>query len=126
MAMKRRKQIHALEQGIRPAIYLRVSTAEQADSGLGLAAQETRCTAMCAAKGWPSPVIYKDEGISGTLGRENRPGLDMLLMALDAGSVNAVVVLDLSRLGRNVQLVSGLIQQFDEHDVLFVSCKESF
>ena len=110
----------------RPAIYLRVSTAEQADSGLGLAAQLARCKAMCDAKGWPPAVVYQDEGISGTLGPDKRPGLGLLLAAIVAGQVNAVVVLDLSRLGRNVQLIAGMIEDFDDRGVAFVSCKENF
>ena len=111
---------------IRPAIYLRVSTAEQADSGLGLAAQAARCAAMCEAKGWPAAVVYQDEGISGTLGPDKRPGLGLMLGAIVAGQINAVVVLDLSRLGRNVQLIAGMIEDFDDRGVAFVSCKENF
>ena len=113
-------------QTIQPAIYLRVSTQEQADSGLGLAAQAARCTGVCAAKGWPDAIIFKDDGISGTLGPEKRPGLQMMLAAIDAGTVNAVIVLDLSRLGRNVQLIAGMIEDFEDRGVAFVSCKENF
>lgn len=111
---------------ITPAIYVRVSTQEQADSGLGLAAQETRCTAQIAAKGWDGARVYRDEGISGTLGRDKRPGLDALLTAVERGEINAIIVLDLSRLGRSVRLVTEMIEQFESAGVTFVSCKESF
>lgn len=94
---------------MHPAIYLRVSTQEQADSGLGLAAQQARCLAMADAKGWPIPVIYADEGVSGTRGREKRPRLDLLMQAVEAGTINAVIVLDLTRLARRTQPVLSLI-----------------
>lgn len=122
----RRKRASAPATTISPAIYLRVSTQEQADSGLGLAAQEARCKGVCTAKGWPDAVIYHDDGISGTLGADKRPGLQLMLSAIEAGQVNAVIVLDLSRLGRNVQLIAGLIEDFEDRDVAFVSCKENF
>ena len=110
----------------RPAIYLRVSTQEQADSGLGLAAQEARCKALCAVKGWPDAVIYADEGISGTLGPDKRPQLGLLLAAIDAGQISAVIVLDLSRLGRTVKIITSLVETFEAAGVAFVSVKESF
>jgi site-specific DNA recombinase len=122
----RKKRTSAPATAMSPAIYLRVSTQEQADSGLGLAAQETRCKGVCAAKGWPDAVIYKDDGISGTLGPDKRPQLGLMLAAIAAGQINAVIVLDLSRLGRNVQLIAGLIEDFEDRDVAFVSCKENF
>lgn len=122
-----RKLRHTIQETVTyPAIYLRVSTDEQADSGLGLAAQEARCRALCDAKGWTDPVIYKDEGISGTFEREKRPGLDMLLAAVEAGTINAVIVLDLSRLGRKVTLVIETIETLEARNAVFVSCKESF
>ena len=124
--MKNKRRSNTLPLAIQPAIYLRVSTQEQADSGLGLAAQEARCKGVCAAKGWPDAVIYKDDGISGTLGPDKRPGLGLMLAAIEAGTVNAVIVLDLSRLGRNVQLIAGMIEDFEDRDVAFVSCKENF
>lgn len=123
---QRRRRASASTETVQPAIYLRVSTQEQADSGLGLAAQQARCKGVCAAKGWPDAVMYQDEGISGTLGPDKRPGLQAMLAAIEAGQVSAVIVLDLSRLGRNVQLIAGLIEDFEDRGVAFVSCKENF
>lgn len=112
---------------IRPAIYLRVSTDEQADSGLGIAAQRARCEAQALVKGWPAPAEYKDEGISGTIAPgPRRPGLAQLLVDVAAGLVNAVIVLDLSRLARSVKLVTSTIDELDAAGAAFVSCKENF
>lgn len=111
---------------IRPAIYLRVSTSEQADSGLGMAAQQARCMAMADAKGWPTPVIFADDGLSGTMSRAKRPQLDMLLSAVQAGTINAVIVLDLTRLARDIRLILEYVDLLRTCGATFVSCKESF
>lgn len=126
MARKPAKaDVHAVT--ISPAVYLRVSTDEQADSGLGIAAQLARCGAQCTAKGWPAPAIYKDEGISGTIAPgPKRPALARLLADVASGQVNAVVVLDLSRLARNVKLILSMIDELDAAGAVFVSCKENF
>lgn len=110
-------------------IYLRVSTDEQATSGLGIGDQLERCRAAAVARGWTvAPEhIYRDEGISGTIAPgPKRPGLAALLEAVKAGAVRAVIVLDLSRLARSVKLVLGMIDDFDQAGIAFVSCKENF
>ena len=111
---------------VKPAVYLRVSTDEQAASGLGLAAQEARGRAMCQAKGWPDPVLYADEGISGTLWRDRRPALDMMLSAVESGTINAVIVLDLTRVARRASLIHNILDFLSAHNAVFVSCKENF
>lgn len=127
MARKPAKSSDSSADAIRPAVYLRVSTDEQADSGLGLAAQRARCEAQALAKGWPAPVVYADEGVSGTLPPgPKRPQLAQLLNNVASGEVNAVIVLDLSRLARSVKLVTAMIDELDVAGAAFVSCKENF
>src|SRR5262249_48329920 len=91
------------------AAYLRVSTDEQAERGLGLAAQRERVQGMAAAKGWPAPTVYRDEGLSGMLPPEKRPALAHLLAEICAGAIDAVIVADLSRLGRHAVTVLSLL-----------------
>jgi site-specific DNA recombinase len=105
------------------AAYVRVSTEEQARSGLGLDAQKARCIAMATVKGWPDPIIYADEGVSGT--KHSRPQLDRLLADIEAGQIDAVIILALDRLGRNTRLTLDLVARISKHAVL-VSCKEAF
>jgi DNA invertase Pin-like site-specific DNA recombinase len=53
MASKRKAVVTPVEQGeLRVAAYLRVSTNEQAESGLGLDAQLRQVNGMAMAKGW--------------------------------------------------------------------------
>lgn len=107
------------------AAYLRVSTEEQAKSGLGLADQRRRCLGMADAKGWPEPVIYADEGISGTKDAKERPALAHLLADVAAGRIDAVIVLALDRLARKTLLVLDLVETLRRSDVALISCKEA-
>ena len=79
--------------------YLRVSTTEQADSGLSLSAQRARVVAYCEANGWRLAAVHEDAGVSGkTLAR---PGLGDALGDLRPGRV--LVALKLDRLTRSVR-----------------------
>lgn len=109
----------------RVAIYLRVSTEDQHESGLGIAAQKTRCNAMAEVKGWPKPLAYADEGISGTKDASKRPALRKLLDEAKAGNLDAVIILSLDRLGRKTQLVLNLVEELSSYGVALISCKES-
>jgi site-specific DNA recombinase len=109
----------------RAAIYIRVSTEEQASEGYGLAVQRGRCAAMATVKGWSVVAVFADEGISGTKDASERPGLAALLTAAEAGELDAVIVLALDRLGRKTRLVLDLVEQLAAAGVSLVSCKES-
>jgi site-specific DNA recombinase len=47
------------------AIYTRVSTDEQAQTGTSLATQEDACRAYCERAGWEVVAVESDEGVSG-------------------------------------------------------------
>ncbi len=81
------------------AIYLRVSTGEQAESGAGLAAQADACRAFAQAQGWTVLGEYSDAGASGAAGLDKRPGLLEAVADLGRGSVLLVAKRD--RLGRD-------------------------
>lgn len=110
---------------MRAAIYLRVSTDDQAQDGYGLDVQRERCKAQITAKGWRYAGEYEDAGISGTKGADERPGLAALLADAQAGKIDAVVVLALDRLGRKTSLVLSLVETLSERGATLVSCKES-
>lgn len=110
---------------MRIAAYLRVSTLEQKESGLGIAAQRTRCLAMATVKGWPEPTFYIDDGVSGTKEPAQRPALTKLCEEVNQGRYDAVIVLALDRLGRKTKIVLNLVEEFTEAGVALVSCKES-
>ena len=109
----------------RAAVYLRVSTEEQKDSGLGIKAQRTRCQGMALVKDWRVVGEYADEGISGTKDAADRPELARLLADAEAGQLDAVIINSLDRLGRKTRLVLDLVERLTAAGVAVVSCKES-
>lgn len=113
-----------LVKTIMPATYLRVSTQEQALEGYGLAAQRAKCAAMVDLKGWPTPIEYADEGLSGTLDASGRPGLAALLAAVKSGEVNAVIVAALDRLGRQTGIILAVSTELENAGCSLASCKE--
>lgn len=87
--------------------YIRVSTTEQARSGLGLAAQRTRITEQALARGW-GPITWQvDDGWSGK--SLDRPALAELLDRIGPG--DRLVVAKLDRLSRSVQDFIGLLRR---------------
>lgn len=87
--------------------YLRVSTDEQAVSGLGLAAQETAIRAECDRRGFDLRALHIDAGISAkTL---ERAALAEALADLDAGRGDVLMVAKLDRLTRSVHDATGLM-----------------
>jgi DNA invertase Pin-like site-specific DNA recombinase len=81
----------------RAALYLRVSTDGQTTENQRLALE-----AVAAQRGWSVVATYDDNGISGAKGRNQRPGLDMLLKDATRGRFNVVMVWAMDRLGRSL------------------------
>src|SRR5512134_1385865 len=77
--------------------YTRVSTVEQADSGLGLEAQAERIKAYCALKGMYLAEIITDAGVSGGKPLAQREGGERLIAAVRDRRVKAIIMLKLDR-----------------------------
>jgi site-specific DNA recombinase len=107
----------------RAAVYARVSTAEQVD-GTSLGTQVERCEHYIAAQDWTAAGRYVDEGVSGA--KASRPALDQLLVAVRAGSLDAVVVSKLDRIGRSMRHLGALLGELDDRNVGLVSVSEAF
>lgn len=84
--------------------YLRVSTGEQADSGLGLDAQRACIEAEAERRGWTIVRWIEDAGVSGK--SLKRQGIQEALALLEAPrrtrSADTLVVAKLDRLSRSV------------------------
>lgn len=83
--------------------YLRVSTEEQAQSGLGLEAQRAAITAAAARLGLLVVAEFTDAGVSGAAALDKRPGLVGALGAMKRGS--ALLVAKRDRLSRDVEIM---------------------
>ncbi len=89
--------------------YARVSTLEQGDSGLGLAAQEAAIRVACRTRGLQLLRIHQDIASGGSL--DGRPELAEALATVRSGGAAALVVAKLDRLSRSVHDFSGLLEQ---------------
>lgn len=85
----------------RAALYIRVSTDEQAKHGVSLDAQEERLRAYCTMRGLDLAAVVRDEGVSGFKRLADRPGGAELLQMIARREVSHVVVLKLDRAFRN-------------------------
>ncbi len=114
---------------IRCAIYTRKSSDEGLDQGFNsLDAQAEACAAYIASQrheGWiAGKARYDDGGISG--GTLDRPALQRLLAAIDAGFVQMVVVYKIDRLTRSLADFAKLVERFDAAGCSFVSVTQAF
>src|SRR5262249_40481249 len=111
---------------MRPAIgYIRVSSEEQADSGLGLEAQRQRINAYCEMKGLKLAGVFEDPGVSGGKPLGTRPSGTRLL-AEAKRSRGIVVVARLDRLFRSVADAAQTIASFDKLGIELVAISEGF
>lgn len=79
--------------------YIRVSTNDQGDSGLGLQAQRDQIQQECDRRGWQI-VRFEEDVLSGST--MQRPGLTAALEACREGEVAGVVVAKLDRISRSL------------------------
>jgi len=90
--------------------YIRVSTDDQADSGLGLEAQRSLIEGECGRRGWNLVHVFEDAGVSGK-SLAGRPALTKALEAVRGHSADALVVAKLDRLSRSLLDFAGLMEQ---------------
>lgn len=109
---------------MKVAIYIRVSTEDQAKEGYSIPAQREKLEAYCTSKGWKVFTVYADEGISGK--NMDRPQLQLMLKHIELGEVNRVLVYKLDRLSRSQRDTLTLIEDyFLKNKVEFVSLTEN-
>lgn len=89
--------------------YVRVSTAGQAESGLSIEAQRSKIEAYCGLYDLELVEIIVDAGESAK--SLKRPGIDQLLSAVAAGSLDGVVVAKLDRLTRSMRDLHRLLEE---------------
>lgn len=81
--------------------YIRVSTEEQARSGVSLAAQEEKLMAYCTLAGLEPMAVIREEGVSGSKPLAARPGGGELLALVGGRKAKHVVALKLDRVFRD-------------------------
>lgn len=109
---------------MRTAIYIRVSTEEQASEGYSISAQRERLKAYCIAQDWDIVGFFVDEGISAK--DTNRPQLQEMIKEVENGNVDVVLVYRLDRLTRSVLDLYKLLNVFEQHGCKFKSATEVY
>jgi DNA invertase Pin-like site-specific DNA recombinase len=79
-------------------IYLRVSTSDQTTRN-----QRRELKEVAERNGWNIVKVFEDAGISGTKGREQRPGYDAMLKAIARREIDMVAAWSVDRLGRSLK-----------------------
>lgn len=105
------------------ALYIRVSTEEQAKFGLSLDAQEQALKKYCKDNKYNIFGIYKDDGISASTIKK-RKGLLRLLDDLD--KIDIILFTKLDRLSRNIKDAIELNEMFKEHNVKMIAVQDQY
>lgn len=107
------------------AIYVRVSTLEQAESGYSIGEQIDKLKKYCEIHDWVVYDIYSDPGFSGS--NTSRPALSNLCRDAKRRLFDAVLVYKLDRLSRSQKDTLHLIEEvFTPNGIDFVSLNENF
>ncbi|MCV2528148.1 recombinase family protein, partial [Melissococcus plutonius] len=110
---------------MQTAIYVRVSTNEQAEEGYSIDEQIDKLTKFCEIKEWNVTHIYKDPGFTGS--NMERPGLQKLIRDVKLNRIDTILVYKLDRLSRSQKDTLYLIEDiFEAKQTAFVSLNENF
>ncbi len=109
------------EEVKRAAIYVRVSTEDQAKEGFSLDAQLERLRSYCSARGWKVYREYVDDGYSGRT--TSRPAYRRMLEEIDSWDV--LLVMKMDRIHRNSRNFMEMMDLLRKKNKEFVSMTES-
>ena len=106
------------------ALYCRLSRDDNMDTeSNSIQNQKQLLQKVAKEKGYTDTIFFVDDGVTGTT--MNRPGFQKMLNAIEAGYISAVLVKDLSRLGRNYIEVGKLTEEFfPMHDVRLIAVSD--
>jgi DNA invertase Pin-like site-specific DNA recombinase len=85
-----------------------------------VARQIDDCTREAKRRGWPLAEVFTDNDVSATRSKR-RPEYERLLTAIEAGSIDALVVYDVDRLTRTPAELERFIDLADRHHVALAS-----
>lgn len=109
---------------MKAALYIRVSTDEQANEGFSIDAQKRRLLAYADSQDWEIGEVYIDDGWSAK--DLKRPEMQRMLDDLEERKFDVVLVYKLDRMTRSAADCDQLLKLFEKYNVKFQSCTESF
>lgn len=107
---------------LRAALYVRVSTDEQANEGFSLDAQVSKLKAYCKLEGWTVSAVYCEEGESGR--SIKRPQYQKMMSESDSWDV--ILVYKMDRIHRNSVNFAKMMEELDHKGKEFCSVQEKF
>lgn len=106
------------------ALYVRVSTEEQAVNGDSLRTQREELTKYALANNLHIYGIYEDDGFSAT--NLKRPALQRLLKDVEQNKINRILITKLDRLSRGVRNYYKILDVLDENGVFWQTVFEKY
>ena len=101
------------------AVYIRVSTEDQAREGFSLGEQKEKLLQFCAFKCYEVFKVYEDAGISAK-DMEHRPAFQEMLQDMRVGKINYIVAYKLDRVTRSVRDLEELILELEKYNCYLV------
>ena len=111
-----------MEKKPKTAIYVRVSTQEQAKEGLSVDAQIDKCKSFCDARDWDVFKVYRDAGYSA--GSLNRPALELMLRDAQENKFNIILVYKIDRFSRKLKDLILVLDDLKSKKINFTSVTE--
>lgn len=111
---------------LRVALYIRVSTEEQAKFGISLIAQEDSLLRYAQEHGYKIVGIYRDEGNSARKPVSKRPVMQQLLEDVKAGKIDRILFTKFDRWSRNVREYHNVQAILDAHCVTWQATLENY
>lgn len=109
----------------RAAIYIRVSTVEQAQEGYSLPAQERTLRTYCDLKGYTVHHVYADEGKSAK-DIKHRPQIQQLIKDGVQGKFDVVVIWSITRFSRRLIDLCNTCETLGNRGIYLESFSEPF
>ena len=119
LGLRTKKRINVM----KTAIYVRVSSLEQATEGYSVSVQKEKLLHYAKAQGYEIVDIYSDEGFSGS--SLSRPAVERMIGDIKLGKVNIVLIYKLDRLSRRVKDVLNIVEMFEKYNVALYSLNEN-
>lgn len=106
------------QSNMKVAIYARVSTLDQSINTQLLLLRE-----YCTRMDYKEVEEYQDEGFSGK--DDKRPAFERMLRDLRENKINCIIVYKLDRIGRSLQHIIALFEEFKRRNVEFISLTQN-
>ena len=120
-----RKSNNKKTRDVTAFIYLRLSRDDNLEGeSYSIGNQKKLLTKAAKDLGYSNIVTFIDDGVSGVT--MNRPGFNDMMRQLEENRASALLVKELSRLGRNYIEVGRLMEEFfPEHDIRLVAVSDN-